>query len=95
MVIDPVQLVLLIVIIALTALLIVLGVQVFQILKDVRVTLTKVNRVLDNAGSITDNIDAPLAAVSGLVMGAQSSSLLSIARLVGNFLGKKSKKNKD
>lgn len=89
MVIDPVQLVLLIVILVLTGLLVVLGIQVFFILKELRQTIIRTNRVLDNAQSITANIDAPIAAVSSLVVGAKASSLLTVAKLVSNFLGRK------
>ncbi|HQY42433.1 MAG TPA: hypothetical protein PLA14_11695 [Ferruginibacter sp.] len=52
--IDTVQLILLLVIVVLAVLLVVLGIQVFYILKDLRNTLSKANRVLDNAGSISE-----------------------------------------
>jgi hypothetical protein len=86
--IDPVQIVLLIVILALTALLVVLGIQVFFILKELRQTITKTNRVLDNADAITENIEAPLSALSSLALGVKASSLLTIAKFVKSLLGK-------
>lgn len=86
--IDPVQLVLLVVILILTILLVILGVQVFLILKEVRQTISKTNKVLDTAGAITENIEAPLEALSSLALGVRASSLISIAKFVRSLLGR-------
>ena len=86
--IDPVQLVLLLVILVLTALLVVLGIQVFFILKELRQTITKTNRVLDNADAITENIEAPLSALSSLALGVKASSFITVAKFVGSLLGR-------
>ncbi len=87
--IDPVQLVLLLVILVLTVLLVILGVQVFLILKELRYTITKTNKVLDNANNITENIEAPLSALSSLALGGfKASSLLTVAKFVKSLLGK-------
>jgi len=86
--IDTVQLVLLLVIVVLTVLLVILGVQVFYILKDVRNTLTKANRVLDNAGSITENISVPIATFSSLTSSLKAGSILTVAKLVRAFLSR-------
>ncbi len=93
MVIDPVQLVLLIVILVLTGLLVALGIQVFYLLKELRITIIKANKVMDHVDSITANIDAPITALSSFAMDAKASSLLSVAKIIGNFIGRK--KNKD
>jgi len=86
--VDPVQMVLLIVILALTVLLVILGVQVFFILKELRLTISKTNKVLDNADSITENIDAPLSALSSLALGVKASSLITVVNLVRSLLGR-------
>ncbi len=86
--IDTVQLILLLVIVVLTVLLVVLGIQVFYILKDLRNTLSKANRVLDNAGSISENVSVPIATFSTLVSGLKAGSILTVARLVRTFLSK-------
>ena len=86
--IDTVQLVLLLVIVILTVLLVILGIQVFYILKDVRNTLTKANRVLDNAVSITENISAPIATFSSLASGLKAGSILTVAKFVRAFLSR-------
>jgi len=85
--VDPVQLVLLLVILVLTVLLVILGIQVFFILKELRQTITKTNRVLDNADSITENIEAPLSALASLALGVKASSLITVAKFVRSFLG--------
>lgn len=77
---DTVQLVLLIVILALTLLLVILGIQVFMILREVRKTITKANRVLDNTGSITESVSRPIQSLSSLIGSASSSAL--VARLI-------------
>jgi len=86
--VDPVQLVLLIVIVVLTVLLVVLGVQVFMILKELRQTIVKTNRVLDNADAITSDIEGPLSAVSSLVGGVRSTSLISAAKFIKALLSR-------
>lgn len=86
--VDSVQLVLLIVIVVLTILLVFLGVQVYFILKDLRQTISKTNKILDNADSITENIEGPLAALSSLVIGAKATSLFTIAKFIKNLLGR-------
>lgn len=92
--IDPVQLVLLLVILVLTVLLVILGIQVFFILKDLRQTIHKTNRVLDNADSITENIEAPLSALSSLALGVKASSLVTVVKFVGSLLGKNKEEDK-
>jgi len=86
--VDPVQIILLIVIIILTILLVVLGIQIFFILQELKSTVKKANKILDNANSITENIEEPLAALSSLFLGVKAGSFLTIAKFVGNFLGR-------
>jgi hypothetical protein len=86
--VDSVQLVLLIVIIVLTVLLVVLGIQVFYILKELRRTISKTNKVLDNANAITEDIEGPLSALSSLVSGARASSLITIVKFISNFMSR-------
>jgi predicted PurR-regulated permease PerM len=86
--VDTVQLVLLIVIVVLTVLLVILGIQVYHIFKELRTTLKKTNRVLDNADSITSNIEGPLSALSSLALGTKAASFLTVAKFVKNILSK-------
>ena len=65
---EPVQIVILIVIVVLTILLAALGVQVFFILREIRRTIEKANKVLDDAGVITESIATPVSTLSSLAM---------------------------
>lgn len=75
--IDAVQAVLLFVIVLLTIILIVLGIQVFFILKDFRKTVAKANRILDTTEEITENISQPLSFLSNFLISTRSLSTLS------------------
>ncbi|MBP6098840.1 MAG: hypothetical protein KA477_02570 [Candidatus Levybacteria bacterium] len=78
--IDPVQAVLLFVIVLLTVLLVILGVQVFFILKNFRRTVDHLNNVLENTESITQSVSQPASMVSDLISNTKSLSI--IARLL-------------
>lgn len=93
--VDPVQMLLLFVIIVLTILLVVLGIQVYFILKELRNTIRKANKVLDNANSITENIQEPLSALSSLVVGLKSGTFFTIVKFIKGFLGKDRGEKKD
>lgn len=71
---DPAQLLLFLVIIILTILLVVLGIQVFFILRDLRQTISKANRVLDNTEEITESVSGPVTSLSTLLMGLRSGA---------------------
>lgn len=86
--IDSVQLVLLLVIVILTILLVVLGVQVYFILKEVRRTIGKANKVLDTAGTITESVSAPISSLSQIVTGLKAGSIITVAKFIKNLIGK-------
>lgn len=85
--IDTVQAVLLFVIVLLTILFVVLGIQVFYILKDLRQTIKKTNDILENVENISDGVSNGLNSFSGIFDSA--SSLGSLARLLSIFKKKK------
>lgn len=78
--IDPAQIIIILVIIALTLLLLVLGVQVFLILKELRKTIEKANKVLDNTENITGSVSAPISSLSSIIMGLKAGG--SVAKLL-------------
>ena len=86
--IDSVQLILLLVILTLTVLFVILGVQVFYILHDLRLTIKKTNKILENADEITEGIQGPVTAISSFLLGTKATSLLSIVGFVKNLLGR-------
>lgn len=75
--IDPVQAVLLVVIILLTILLLVLGVQVFFILKELKETVFRTNKILENTESITESVSEPMSFISGLLFSSKSLATIS------------------
>ena len=81
--IDTVQAVVLFVIVLLAILFTVLGVQVFFILKDLRVTLQKTNLILDDVEKITEGIAQPVSSFSNFLQGARSMS--TVAKLLSIF----------
>ena len=91
---DTVQLVLLSVIVVLTILLIILGIQVFFILSEFRRTIMKANHILDNADSITQNIQTPISAIAALATGIKASSLITVAKFIKTLLSR-DKENED
>ena len=74
---DPAQILLILVIIILTILLVVLGIQVYFVLKELRITLRKVSNVLDNTDEITRSIANPISSLSTLLMGLKAGGSLS------------------
>lgn len=75
--IDPAQILLIIFIIILIIVFVVLSVQVYFILKDLRQTINKTNRVLDNTAEITESVANPLNSLSTLLMGLKSGATIA------------------
>lgn len=83
---DTAQVILLAVVIVLTFLLLFLGFQVFFILREFKDTIAKLNKVLDDAGVISESVSTPIASLSTIVTGVKTG--LSLASLLK---GKKKK----
>lgn len=77
--IDTVQAVLLFVIVLLTVLLLVLGVQVYSLLKELRTTILRANKVLENTETITGSVSEPMSLLSTFLLGTRS-----IAKILKN-----------
>lgn len=75
--IDTVQAVLLFVVVTLTFLLLVLGVQVFFILRELRLTVSKANKVLDDTGVITESVSEPISKLSVLASGVKTGAAIA------------------
>lgn len=75
--IDPAQTALFLVIIVLTILLVVLGVQVYFILRELRKTIDKANKILDDTGVITESVSGPISSLSSLTMGLKTGATLA------------------
>lgn len=75
--IDPAQMTLFIVIIVLTILILILGVQVFFILRELRQTINKANKVLDDTGVITESVSGPISNLSNMATGIKAGSIIA------------------
>lgn len=71
---DPAQIILIIVIVLLTVLFVVLGVQAFFILREFRKTVSKANKVLDNTNIITQKVSTPLTSLSSIAAGIKTGA---------------------
>lgn len=74
--IDIFQILLVLVVTSLTTLLVFVGIQVIYILREVRASARKVNKILDDAGLISESVAKPIAGVSGFLTGIQSGARL-------------------
>lgn len=79
---DVTQILLITVVGVLTLLLVLLGIQVFFILREMRRTLSKANKVLDDAGVISGSISRPVESLSTVMSGVKLGSI------VASFLSK-------
>lgn len=70
--IDITQILIVVVVTVLTTLLTVGGIQVINILKEFRKTVEKTNKILDDAGVVSESIAKPASSFSGLIMGIKS-----------------------
>ncbi len=81
---DPVQLTIIIISFALAILFIVLGIQVWYILKEMRTSLQKVNKMLDDAGKVTGTVSEGVESMSGFLSGIKTGlSLITSLRHKG------------
>jgi len=87
------QSVLLAVVIVLTIFLVVLGFQVFYVLRDFRKTLRRLNRLFDDADSLVSEVKKPIekagTIIGGLTTGATIAHLLSRGDKKGEKDGKR------
>lgn len=84
---DPIQLTIIGVSITLTILLVVLGVQVFYILKEIRFSVQKTNKMLDDAGKVSGTVSEGVTSMSGFMNGIRQGLQMITA------LQKKGEKN--
>ncbi len=75
--VDAAQTVLLLVVVVLTVLLLVLGIQVFFILRELRQTVAKANKVLDDTGLITESVSGPISSLSSVVTGVKAGATVA------------------
>lgn len=90
--VDLSQVLLVIVITTLTILLTVIGIQIVYILREVRRAIEKMNKMLDDAGMITESIAHPISGLGGMVDGIKTG--IKAIETLGTFLTRKKKKDR-
>ena len=75
--VEAAQGVLLFVVLVLTVLLTALGVQVFFILRELRRTVEKANKVLDDTGVITESVSGPISSLSTITTGIKTGAFIA------------------
>ena len=66
---DFLQIALIFLILLLSIFLTITGIQVFFILRELRQTVSKANKVLDDTGVITESVTGPISSISALASG--------------------------
>ena len=69
---DAVQITIIVISLILTGLMVALGVQVWYILKEVRISIQKMNKMLEDGGKMTGAVSDGVAGMSGLVNGIKA-----------------------
>lgn len=70
---DPIQLTIIAISIVLTILFVILGVQVYLILKEIKTSLVKGNSMLDDAKKVTSTVGESVSGMAGVVSGIKAA----------------------
>ena len=70
----PIQILLFLVIFLITTVLTLCGIQVFHILRDLRESVKKANKMLDDFGIISESVAKPISGISGFLTGLKSGA---------------------
>ncbi|SRR5258708_39139290 len=93
---DTAQLLMIIVVIILTGLLLILGIQVYLILVEVRKTLTKANKVIEDIELLAQSIANPIAKLSTLTSGLRTGAVIaSLFKMLPFFQQKKQHRSEE
>jgi hypothetical protein len=69
---DITQIVIIVSLIAITAIIVIGGIYFIKFLKDLNLTLKKTNLILDDAHAITDSVAKPVSSISEFIMGLKN-----------------------
>lgn len=86
------QILLIIVVLALTSIMTIIGIEVFFIFKELRKSIKKLNKMLGDMGLITESVAKPIAGFSGFITGLKSGA--DAIKLLTKDNRKKEKKEK-
>jgi hypothetical protein len=88
--IEPIQILLFAVVITLTILVVIIGIQIYYILTEIRKIFNKFNTMADGAVKLTDNVGQSFQNISGF-----SQGLRSILQLFGFIKKKKNRRDEE
>jgi hypothetical protein len=71
---DPIQILFIVVVTTLTVLLVIIGIEVFRILRQAKKTVERINLVLDDVETITSSVAGPDEKISGLMQSMQQGA---------------------
>ncbi|OGG24231.1 hypothetical protein A3A79_03525 [Candidatus Gottesmanbacteria bacterium RIFCSPLOWO2_01_FULL_43_11b] len=81
---DPIQLLIIVVTLILTILLVVLGIQMWFILKEIRISIQKMNKMLDDMQKVTGTVGEGVSNLGGVMSGLKAGlSIFSSLRKKG------------
>lgn len=84
--VDLTQIILVMVVTAVTVILVIVGIQVFFILKEFRETIRKANKILDDFGTVSESVAKPIASAADILTGATG-----VTGLLGWLINRKKK----
>lgn len=84
------QIIIIFVVVLLTSVLTVVGIEVFLILKEFRITVKKMNKIIDDAGIISESVAKPVQSLSGFLMGLKNG--MDFMKIVSKFAEDKEEK---
>lgn len=77
---EATQIILVVSVGTLTIILSLVGVQVVRILKEVKITIEKINKILEDMGRVTENVAKPTSSFNGIFFGLKAG--LKILKLL-------------
>ena len=89
---EVTQILLVIVVLVLTTIISIVGVEVFLILREVRQSVRKTNKILDDAGLISESVAKPIVGMSNFLTGLKSG--LGMVKKVTELLEKDEEEEK-
>lgn len=75
--IDITQFVLLTVVVSLSVVLMIIGIQLIGILKELKITVQKTNKIMDDFGTVSESVAKPVSAASNFLLNLRGNSLVS------------------
>ena len=73
---DPMEILLAFVVVVVTGILVAIFYQIYLILKELRQTVVKTNRILDDTANITEAISRPISILSTMLVGIKGGSTI-------------------